>query len=87
MNELSLSELITIIRECAGEEDGVDLGGAEVADVDFDVLGYDSLALMETAGRVKRQFGVDVPEADLAEIRTLGQFLAVVNQRLALAAG
>ncbi|MEU5884566.1 acyl carrier protein [Spirillospora sp. NPDC047279] len=79
--ELTVDELLEIMRECAGEDESVDLGG-EIAGVDFDDLGYDSLALMETLSRVERIFGIKLPEEDLERIRTPEAFLTFVNERL-----
>ncbi len=83
MTELTLEDLIKIMRECAGEDEAVDLDG-EISDVDFDQLGYDSLALMEASSRVSRDYGVVLPEEDLTDIRTPGQFVALVNGHLAV---
>jgi minimal PKS acyl carrier protein len=82
MNELTLDELIEIVRECAGEDETVDLDG-DVADTAFEELGYDSLALMEAAARVSRDYEVVLPEDALADIRTPAQFVTLVNGRLA----
>ncbi|EWC63333.1 Acyl carrier protein [Actinokineospora spheciospongiae] len=82
MTELTLDGLITIMRECAGEDEAVDLDGG-VEDTPFDELGYDSLALMEAASRVGRDYGVDLPEDALGRVRTPGEFLTLVNDRLA----
>ncbi|QEU96245.1 acyl carrier protein [Streptomyces kanamyceticus] len=85
MSELTLPELVDIMRECAGEEEAVTAAGADVGDVELENLGYDSLALMEAAGRVKRQYKAELTDDALAEIRTLNQFVAAVNDTLASA--
>lgn len=79
--ELTVDDLIQIMRECAGEDEAVDLGG-KIADADFDDLGYDSLALMETLSRVERRFSISLPEENLEEIRTPEAFVTFVNERL-----
>ncbi|MGH3939782.1 MAG: acyl carrier protein [Pseudonocardiaceae bacterium] len=79
--ELIVEDLLQIMRECAGEDETVDLGG-EIADVDFEDLGYDSLALMETLSRVERRFGISLPEENLEKIRTPEAFVTFVNERL-----
>ncbi|ASR34898.1 hypothetical protein BAY61_07800 [Prauserella marina] len=79
MSELTLSELVTIMRKCAGEEESVDDGG-DIGNVLLESLGYDSLALMEAAATVKRAYRVQLPDDALAEVRTLNQFVTAVNQ-------
>ncbi|MGW6603253.1 acyl carrier protein [Streptomyces sp. NPDC055036] len=86
MSELTLTEMARIMRECAGEDETVDLAEEALGDADLGDLGYDSLALLEATGRVQREFGVALPEDALAGIHTLNQFVAVVNARLAPAA-
>ncbi|MEU6024210.1 phosphopantetheine-binding protein [Micromonospora sp. NPDC048871] len=79
MSELTLSEMIEIMRECAGEEASVDVGD-DIGDVDLQLLGYDSLALMEAAAIVKRTYRVELSDDALSEVRTLNQFVAAVQQ-------
>jgi len=81
MTEFSLDDLMRILRECAGEDETVDFGN-DVGAVDFDQLGYDSLALMEASSRVARGFRVELPEAELAEVGTPAEFVALVNRSL-----
>lgn len=85
MDAFTLAELIRILRECAGEDDQVDLDG-DVAEVDFTELGYDSLALLETAGRLSREWGVSLPEEELTQLRTPAEYVALVNRELTQAA-
>jgi minimal PKS acyl carrier protein len=79
MTEFTVADLIQIMRACAGVDDAVGLGD-DVAETEFEQLGYDSLALLETASRVSREYGVTLPEEELAEIRTPAAFVALVNQ-------
>ncbi|MEU1778862.1 acyl carrier protein [Streptomyces abikoensis] len=81
MSVFTIDELIRIMRECAGEDEAGDLI-PDVADQDFDLLGYDSLALMATASRVEREHGLRLPEEEMAEIRTPAAFVALVNEEL-----
>jgi act minimal PKS acyl carrier protein len=74
---MTIDDLRTILVACAGESDGV-LDG-DIRDIDFDELGYDSLALMETAARIRSDFGVTIPDERIAELRTPGEILDLVN--------
>ncbi|WP_055525527.1 acyl carrier protein [Streptomyces graminilatus] len=79
---LTLEELVGILRESAGEDEDIDLSG-DISDTPFTDLGYDSLALLETAGRVQRDFGIALDDDVLGAAETPGLFLAAVNERLA----
>ncbi|GHF65826.1 acyl carrier protein [Streptomyces thermodiastaticus] len=82
MTALTLEALVRILRESAGEDEGVDLGG-DIADTAFTDLGYDSLALLETLGRVQRDYGVTLDDDLLATAQTPRQFLDAVNEVIA----
>ncbi|KOG87803.1 actinorhodin polyketide synthase acyl carrier protein [Streptomyces varsoviensis] len=69
MAALTLDELKQILRESAGEDESVDLSG-DVLDVPFIDIGYDSLALLETAGRVERIYGVTLVDDAVSEAET-----------------
>ncbi|MFV2104716.1 acyl carrier protein [Micromonospora sp. LOL_024] len=79
MSELTLPEMVEIMRECAGEEAAVEVDG-NIGDVDLQILGYDSLALMEAAAMVKRTYRVELSDDALSEVRTLNQFVNAVHQ-------
>jgi minimal PKS acyl carrier protein len=82
----TLNDLRRIMRASVGVEDGVDLDG-DISDVEFADLGYDSLAVLELAGHVKREYGVAVPDEVVLELRTPALAVTLVNGRLAEARG
>ncbi|GAA2808955.1 acyl carrier protein [Kitasatospora sp. CM 4170] len=79
------ADLKRIMREGAGQAEGIDLDG-DIADVLFSDLGYDSLAVLETVSRIEREYGIRIPEDALSAVRTPGEFLALVNRATAEAA-
>ncbi|GAA2719500.1 MULTISPECIES: acyl carrier protein [Streptomyces] len=81
-DQLTVGKLFAILRECAGEEEPV-ADGADAAGTDFPSLGYDSLALLEATARVSREYGVEIPEDDLADVHTPAEFITLVNRLLA----
>ncbi|MGW6390062.1 acyl carrier protein [Streptomyces sp. NPDC055103] len=83
MARLTLDTLLQILRESAGEEEGVDLGG-DILDTPFVELGYDSLALLQATGRIERDLGVALPDDVVAEAETPALLLALVNGAEAL---
>ena len=71
-----------LLRECAGEEESVDLEG-DILDSPFDDLGYDSLALFNTVSRIERDYSVELPDEVVAEARTPRQLLDLISAGLA----
>ncbi|WP_280266628.1 acyl carrier protein [Nocardia wallacei] len=83
---MTIDELRRILVACAGgDEDAPELAG-DFSAVEFEELGYDSLALIETASRIQHDFGVTVPEEQLIELKTPQELIDIVNNRLAGAA-
>ena len=75
---LDLSELRRILRTVAGAEQGVDLD-ADIMDTPFSDLGYDSLALLEAAAQILREFGVRLEDDALLEASNPRQLLALAG--------
>lgn len=85
MTQLTLTDLTTLLRECAGEEETTDLDG-DVLDTTFADLGYDSLAVLQTTGRIENDHALSLDEIAVSEAETPRQFLKLVNDALAGAA-
>ena len=83
--ELTLDDLRRILRSVAGEAEGAGLDG-DILDVTFTDLGYDSLALLETAGQIERERDLQLDESTITEAQTPRQLLAAVTQQLVAAA-
>ncbi|MFD5268538.1 acyl carrier protein [Streptomyces sp. NPDC058335] len=79
----TLDDLRRILLESAGAEEGVDLY-ADIADTGFEELGYESLALLETGGRIEREFGVSLDDVNLSDIITPRALVAAVNELLSV---
>ncbi|MEV4754161.1 acyl carrier protein [Micromonospora sp. NPDC049559] len=86
MTVFGLDELMQIMRECAGEDEAAQFGG-DLANTEFNQLGYDSLALMETASQVARRLDISLPEEEFARVETPAQLLALINERLSARSG
>ncbi|MEV6399193.1 acyl carrier protein [Streptomyces sp. NPDC051907] len=86
MSEFTLVELAGKLRECAGESEGVDLDSEAVLDVPFIDLGYDSLALLQVTGVIKRERGVDLSDDAVVEAETPRILLKMINASLPEAA-
>jgi act minimal PKS acyl carrier protein len=81
MSKFTIEDLIRTMRQCAGEAEGAEFAG-DISDVPFDELGYDSLALLETAALVSREYGVKLPDETAGSIGTPAEFLELVNSTL-----
>lgn len=76
--DVTIDDLTRILREGAGADDAVDLSG-EILDADFEDLGYDSLAMLETAARIGREFGIAIDDDIVTAAHTPRKLLQVVN--------
>ncbi len=81
-DELTIIDLTRILREAAGASDGIEAGD-DILDRPFIDLGYDSLALLETAGRIERERGIQLDDSTVGGAETPRAFLAAVNEQLA----
>ena len=77
-NAVGLTELRRILRDNAGVEAGVDLDG-EILDTSFEELGYDSLAVLETAARITQEYGVPIDDDTLSVATTPRELLALIG--------
>lgn len=81
--EFTIKDLRRIIHESAGEGDGADVDVATI-DIEFVQLGYESLALLETGGRIEREFGIKLDDSILFDATTPRALIEAVNAQLAL---
>lgn len=84
MNTITADDLLGILIESAGAAEQIERGDAGAAgerllDEPFDELGYDSLALIESAAVIKRRFGVKIPDEEITELGTPRELLDLVN--------
>ncbi|GAA2302529.1 acyl carrier protein [Streptomyces caniferus] len=82
---VTLTDLTRMLRESAGEEEGVDLDG-DVIDTPFIELGYDSLALLQVIGEIQREYGVEIPDDAVVDAETPRALLDLINAGTASAA-
>lgn len=82
MTRLTLNELVTLLHECAGVDESVDMTG-DIADIGFDDLGYDSLALFNTVGRIERDYQIRLGDDVVSMAGTPAELVTLVNDALA----
>jgi act minimal PKS acyl carrier protein len=69
------------MRECAGADESAQ-SLEEAPEEPFANLGFDSIALLETQSRIKRDYGVEFSEDDLGRITTPREFVEFCNSLL-----
>ncbi|MEV0381378.1 acyl carrier protein [Nonomuraea sp. NPDC050643] len=79
MPEFTADDLRGVIRATVGVDDSVDLDG-DIADVPFGELGYDSLAVLEIANKIEKEYGVAIPDDLIVELETPSKLLGYVNK-------
>ncbi|MEV4761470.1 acyl carrier protein [Micromonospora chokoriensis] len=82
--QFSLDDLKRILTEGAGADEAVDLDG-DILDRTFQELGYESLALLETGGRIEREYGIALGDDLLLDGSTPRSLVGAVNDLLHLA--
>jgi act minimal PKS acyl carrier protein len=82
--EFTAADLKRILLESAGADESVDLGG-DISDTEFEALGYDSLALLETCSRIERAFGITLDDMVLTDATTPRALIEAVNEHIAAA--
>ncbi|GAB2630635.1 phosphopantetheine-binding protein [Nocardia goodfellowii] len=75
----TLEDLRRILREGSGDTGLLD---GDIDELEFEELGYESLALLETTGRIKREFGVALDDEEAAAASTPRALVALVNAHL-----
>jgi len=76
--ELTVSDLTRILFQSAGTPEGI-APGTDIQDTEFEALGYDSLAILETISRVEREYGIPVDECLATQAITPRAFVEAVN--------
>ncbi|MFE9312718.1 phosphopantetheine-binding protein [Streptomyces sp. NPDC088353] len=81
--QFTLDDLRRILLEAAGADENVDIAG-DILDTTFEVLGYESIALLETGGRIEREYDIVLDDDDLGDDITPRDLIDVVNAQLSL---
>ncbi|WP_416531771.1 acyl carrier protein [Streptomyces coelicoflavus] len=77
----TLDDLRRVLLEAAGADENVDLDG-DILDTDFEELSYESLAILETCGRIEREYGISLDDSVVTEAKTPRALLSLVNTQL-----
>lgn len=77
----AVRDLARLLRECGAADEAVILN-EHVLDVPFTELGYDSLALLQTTGRIERDLGIMLSDDALSDAGTPRILLGMINDGL-----
>lgn len=80
----TLADLKRILLQAAGADEAAALDD-DILDTTFDLLGYESLALLETGGCIEREYGISLDDDTLTDALTPRDLIDTVNERLAAA--
>lgn len=83
--QFTLDDLKRVLIDCAGADEAVDLDG-DILDRDFEAIGYESLAILETGGRIETEYGVSLDDTVLSVQATPRELIAAVNGLLTVPA-
>ncbi|MFC0107549.1 acyl carrier protein [Kibdelosporangium aridum] len=79
--EFTVKDLRRILHEAAGADEGIDLD-VSTLDTEFVELGYESIALLETGGRIEREFGIKLDDETMTDSATPRALIDAVNARI-----
>lgn len=74
---ITIEQMRRLIIACAGAPD-VEVSDGDFADTTFQALGYESLALLESAAAIERDFGVLLADEALFGAKTPRELTSIV---------
>ncbi|MGY1434615.1 acyl carrier protein [Streptomyces reniochalinae] len=82
MSSISFDDLKAIMSRCTGELDGRELTESDLS-TSFTEIGYDSLAVLEIASQLQREYGLQIPDEAIEEMDSPQAVIDYVNTNLA----
>ncbi|MFI6207685.1 acyl carrier protein [Streptomyces sp. NPDC051041] len=79
---MTFGDLKEIMSRCTGETE--ELTEEHLA-ADFTDMGYDSLAVLEIASQIQREYGLQIPDEAIEEMNSPQAVIEYVNNSLAAA--
>lgn len=80
-NHITFDDVHRALVDGSGADDATALFD-ELKTQSFDELGYDSLAVLETGLRLRRETGATVADADIAGAQTADELVMLINDSL-----
>ncbi|GAA0740809.1 acyl carrier protein [Dactylosporangium roseum] len=82
---VTVEDVRRILIACSGAPE-VEVADADFADTSLEDLGYDSLALMESAATIEQEYGVRVSDETFAAAKTPRELTEIVESAAKAAA-
>ncbi|MFE9457568.1 acyl carrier protein [Streptomyces californicus] len=79
---MTFGDLKDIMSRCTGETEDLT---EEHLGLDFTEIGYDSLAILEIASQIQREYGLQIPDEAIEEMNSPQAVIDYVNNSLAAA--
>ncbi len=79
MSTCTWEDLRTIMADCAGAADNL---ASATPTTTFSAMGYDSLAILETACALERRYQIALPDEQVGDVTTPQAFLDLINGQL-----
>ncbi|MFE1485410.1 acyl carrier protein [Streptomyces fimicarius] len=74
----TLDDLKKALLSAAGADEGIDMEG-DILDRSFTELGYDSLALLETAALISREYGIALEDDAVTAVTTPRELIELIT--------
>lgn len=82
MSSISFDDLKAVMGRCIGELDGQEISESDLG-TSFTDLGYDSLAVLEIASQLQREYGLKIPDEAIESMESPQAVIDYVNASLA----
>nr|ADG86317.1 acyl carrier protein [Streptomyces sp. SANK 61196] len=80
-SSMTFDDLKAIMSRSTGELDGQELTEADLGTT-FTEIGYDSLAVLEIASQIQREYGLQIPDEAIETMNTPKDVIDYVNTSL-----
>jgi acyl carrier protein len=81
---MTFEDLKAVVSRCVGELGELDLTESDLG-TSFTEIGYDSLAVLEIASQIQREYGLQIPDEAIETMDTPKAVIDYVNSSLAAA--
>lgn len=84
MEKFTLGDLVQLLHDCAEQDESVGTVSESDAQLSFEDLGFDSLALFNVVARIEKRFGIRIGYDLMVAARTPNSLLDLVRERLSV---
>lgn len=81
MSTMNIDDLKAVMNRCTGQLDGSELTAADLG-TSFPEIGFDSLAVLEIASQIQREYGLQIPDEAIETMDCPQAVIDYVNAQL-----